>query len=235
MTYVKICGITRLDDARCAAEAGADFLGFVFYPLSPRFVTLSQAALITRRLRQEFGASAPRCVGVFVNEPVECVWAALNYAGLDLAQLHGDEPPEEVWMLYPRAFKAVRPRSEGEIREAIRAYADIAPDDVASPQLLIDAYHPAQFGGTGLTADLSLARSLAGHFRLLLAGGLTPETVGAAIAEVRPWGVDVSSGVEVRKGVKDHARIRAFIQAVREASRTGLLARPSEGLERPSC
>ncbi len=217
MTYVKICGITNLEDARCAAEAGADFLGFVFYPQSPRFVTLAQAAAITRAVRREFGASAPRCVGVFVNEPVECVWAALDHAGLDLAQLHGDESPEEVWMLYPRAFKAVRPRTHVETREAITAYGDIAPDAPWSPQLLIDAWHPQKFGGTGLPADLSLARSLAGHFRLLLAGGLTPETVGAAISAVRPWGVDVSSGVELSKGVKDHARIRAFIQAVREA------------------
>jgi phosphoribosylanthranilate isomerase len=223
MTRIKICGITNVDDARCAAEAGADFLGFVFYPKSPRFVTLAQATRIIRTIRHEFGARAPRCVGVFVDEPVEHVRAALDHIDLDLAQLHGDETPADVWLLHPRAFKAVRPRAYDEAQVAIHAYCDVAPDDDALPQLLMDAYHPQQPGGTGIPADLALARSLATHLRLMLAGGLTPETVGAAIEQVRPWGVDVSSGVEASsgrgaaKGIKDHARVRAFISAVRAA------------------
>jgi len=217
MTYVKICGITNLDDARCAAEAGADFLGFIFYPKSPRFVTPERVRVIIQAIRDEFGADAPRCVGVFVDELVARVQVVLDSAGLDLAQLHGNEPPDEVRMLRPRAFKAIRPRSRDDAEAAVAAYCDIV-SDAALPQILMDAYHPQQFGGTGILADLAVARLLARDHRLLLAGGLTPETVGPAIGRVRPWGVDVSSGVERARGIKDHARVRAFIEAVRATS-----------------
>jgi phosphoribosylanthranilate isomerase len=215
LTHVKICGITRLGDARCAVEAGADLLGLIFYPKSPRFVTPEQAAAITRALRGEFGARAPRCVGVFVNEPVDRVRAVLDNAGLDLAQLHGDEPPAEVRKLQPRAFKAIRPQTGDDAQVVVNDYCDVAPDDDTLPQLLLDAYHPEKIGGTGVQADLDLACSLAQRFRLLLAGGLTPETVASAIKRVQPWGVDVSSGVEASRGIKDHARVRAFVKAVR--------------------
>ena len=218
MTYVKICGITNLDDARCAADAGADFLGFVLYPKSPRFVTPERVRVIIQAIRDEFGADAPRCVGVFVDEPVARVQVILDNAGLDLAQLHGNEPPDEVRMLRHRAFKAIRPRNRDDAEAAVAAYCDIVPDDPALPQILMDAYHPQQFGGTGTLADLTVARLLARHHRLMLAGGLTPETVGPAIGRVRPWGVDVSSGVERTRGVKDNAQVRAFIEAVRATS-----------------
>jgi phosphoribosylanthranilate isomerase len=217
MTQIKICGITNTDDARCAAEVGADFVGFIFHPKSPRAVTLMQAAMIMQTIRYEFGADAPRFVGVFVDELVECMWAVLNYIDLDLIQLHGGESPTDVWMLHPRAFKAIRPQTHDEAQAAIDAYCDVSPDDTALPQLLMDTYHPQLHGGTGILADLNLARSLAPHLRLMLAGGLTPETVGPAIEQVRPWGVDVSSGVEASKGVKEHARMRAFIKAVHAA------------------
>jgi phosphoribosylanthranilate isomerase len=212
---VKICGITNLDDARCAVESGAGFLGFIFYPPSPRFVRSEQVAAITHAIRSEFGIHAPRFVGVFVDEPVDLVRTVLDSAGLDLAQLHGDETPNEVRMLYPHAFKAIRPRTRDDAEATAAAYCRAVPDDGALPQLLLDAYHPEHFGGTGIPADLNLARSLAHRFRLLLAGGLTPEMVGPAIEQVRPWGVDVSSGTERAKGIKDHARIRAFIKAAR--------------------
>ncbi len=215
MTTVKICGITNLRDARCAAEAGADFLGFVFYPKSVRFVTPQQAAAITQAIRHDFGARAPRCVGVFVDESVGHVQAVLDTAALDLAQLHGSEAAIKVRMLQPRAFKAIRPQTPDDAKAAMTTYCDALPDDEALPQLLIDAYHPHHFGGTGTPTDLTLAQLLARRFRLLLAGGLDPETVGPAIERVRPWGVDVSSGVERVRGTKDHARVRAFIEAVR--------------------
>ena len=216
MTRVKICGITRLDDARCAAGAGADFLGFVFYRKSARFVMPERAATIARAIRHEFGPAAPRFVGVFVNEPVEHVRAVLDRAGLDLAQLHGDEPPEEVRALSPRGFKALRPQSAQEAEKAVVTYDDALLDDPAFPQLLVDAYHPHQFGGTGERADWTVARSLARRFRLLLAGGLTPASVGPAIERTRPWGVDVSSGVERARGIKDHDQVRAFVRAVHD-------------------
>ncbi|MFQ6100887.1 MAG: N-(5'-phosphoribosyl)anthranilate isomerase [Anaerolineae bacterium] len=215
MTRIKICGITNLDDARCAAEAGADFLGFVFYPKSPRFVTPDRVATITQAIRAAFGADAPRCVGVFVDRPVKEVRGVLESGGLDMAQLHGSEPPEAVRMLSPHAFKAIRPRTHEDAEMAVATYCDVMPGDGTLPQLLLDAYHPRQFGGTGIPVNLDVARSLASHLRLILAGGLTPETVGPVIEQVRPWGVDVSSGVEQARGVKDHVRLRAFIEAVR--------------------
>ncbi|MFC2031317.1 N-(5'-phosphoribosyl)anthranilate isomerase [Chloroflexota bacterium] len=215
MVRVKICGITNLDDARCAAKAGVDFLGFIFYPKSPRFVTPEQVSAITRTLRRELGASAPRFVGVFVDEAVDRVQTTLDTAYLDLAQLHGNERAEQMRRLHPRAFKAVRPRTLTDAKAAISTFGDLSPGDTALPQLLMDAYHPKQLGGTGLQADLPVAQWAALQCRLLLAGGLTPVTVGPAIEATQPWGVDVSSGVERVKGIKDHARIRAFIHAVR--------------------
>ncbi|MCP4537945.1 MAG: phosphoribosylanthranilate isomerase [Chloroflexi bacterium] len=218
MTRIKICGITNVDDARCAAEAGADFLGFIFYPKSPRFVTPEQVGAITRTIRDEFGADGPRFVGVFVDESAERVRAVLDDAGLDMTQLHGDESPDTVRALSPQAFKAIRPQTLDEAEAAVSVYGDVAPNDTAAPQLLMDAYHPQQLGGTGILADLGTARTLAPHLRLMLAGGLRPEVVGSAIELVRPWGVDVSSGVERTKGIKDHTRVRAFVEAVRAAN-----------------
>ncbi|MEJ5311626.1 MAG: phosphoribosylanthranilate isomerase [Anaerolineae bacterium] len=223
MIYVKICGITNLEDARCAAEVGADFLGFIFYPPSPRYIAPEQAGKITRAIRAEFGDASPRCVGVFVDEPAEAVRAVIDAAGLDLVQLHGAEPPADVASLAPYAFKALRPQTLVEAQAAMENYLTTTsislPSTVyrlpSTPDLLIDAYHPQQKGGTGLVADLEIARWLAERCRLLLAGGLTPENVAHAIAQVRPWGVDVSSGVEASKGKKDHAKVKAFIEAIR--------------------
>ncbi|RME13208.1 MAG: phosphoribosylanthranilate isomerase [Ardenticatenia bacterium] len=217
-TFIKICGLTNEDDALAAAEAGADFLGFVFYPKSPRYVTPETVARIVETVRATYGADAPRFVGVFVDETPERVRAILDTAGLDLAQLHGSEPPAEVRMLAPRAFKAIRPQTRGDAEATTAAYAHVIPREAHLPQFLMDAYHPWEVGGTGIVADWAVGLVLARSYRLLLAGGLTPETVGAAIARVQPWGVDVSSGVEREKGRKDHARLRAFVEAVRTAN-----------------
>jgi phosphoribosylanthranilate isomerase len=217
-TRIKICGITNLDDARCAVEAEVDFLGFIFYPRSPRYIAPEEATALVQVIRAEHGASAPLFVGVFVNEAVGHVQAVLDVAGLDLAQLHGAESPKTVERLAPRAFKAIRPQRGEDVDEALAAYGHVLPANDQLPQLLLDAYHPERFGGTGLQADVELARPAARRCRLLLAGGLGPETVGQVIEEVRPWGVDVSSGVERDKGIKDHTRIRAFVQAVKGVS-----------------
>ncbi len=223
MVYVKICGITNLEDARCAAKVGADFLGFIFYPPSPRYMAPEQAGEITRAIRAEFGDASPRCVGVFVDEPAEAVRAVIETAGLDLVQLHGAETPADVAALAPYAFKALRPQTLTEAQAAAENYLTaiyLSPPSTvyclpSTPHLLIDAYHPRQMGGTGLVADVEIARWLAERCRLLLAGGLTPENVTHAIAQVHPWGVDVSSGVEASKGKKDHAKMKAFIEAIR--------------------
>jgi len=228
LVYVKICGITNLEDARCAAEAGADFLGFIFYPPSPRYVTPEQAGEIIQAIRAEFRDASPRCVGVFVDAPVDAVRAVIDAAGLNLVQLHGAESPADVAALAPYAFKALRPQTLAEAREGLAQYFPQRIERIQTeipsvrsaesveniPQLLVDAYHPQEKGGAGLVVDVEIARWLAERCRLLLAGGLTPENVADAIAQVRPWGVDVASGVETTKGKKDHAKVKAFIEAI---------------------
>jgi phosphoribosylanthranilate isomerase len=217
MTTVKICGITNVGDACVAVEAGADLLGLIFYPKSPRYVAPERAAFITGAVRGIYGPRRPRFVGVFVDEPVERIRLLLDTLGLDLAQLHGHEPAGVIRQLCPRAFKAIRPHTGAQAQAALDTYRDTVPDDPRLPELLVDAYHPQKLGGTGHKADPELARWFARRTRLLLAGGLTPDNVRAAVKQIRPWGVDVSSGVELRPGVKDPARIRAFLQAVRAA------------------
>jgi phosphoribosylanthranilate isomerase len=215
VTQVKICGITNVDDARCAAEAGADYLGFIFYPRSPRNVTAERCAEVVRAIRDGLGARTPRLVGVFVNETAEGVQSVLDATGLDIAQLHGDEPLADLRRLRARAFKAIRPSSLEQARSLAAEYGGAGPIDDRFPQLLVDAYHPQHYGGTGIPVDLEIAGALAGDYRLLLAGGLTPENVGMVVEQVRPWGVDVSSGVEREKGYKDYQKVRDFINAVR--------------------
>jgi phosphoribosylanthranilate isomerase len=223
---VKVCGITSRADAQAAVRAGADLLGFIFFPQSPRYVT-------PERAREILNAVAPRqagvlTVGVFVNEPPETVAQVLDFCGLDLAQLHGEEPPEALGLdrggkspLRGRAYKALRPRSLEEALELAHNYAPAPPRRGGGrlPAFLLDAYHPRLRGGTGQTGDWSIAASLAGRYPLLLAGGLSPANVAQAVREVRPWGVDAASGVEQAPGQKDHAALRAFIAAARQGIR----------------
>jgi phosphoribosylanthranilate isomerase len=218
--HVKICGLTNFDDALAAAEAGADLLGFIFYENSPRNVDARTVAAISNALRNVPPATfhvSLRTVGVFVNPSLEQVVRTLDYCGLDLAQLHGEEAPELLAALPGRAFKALRPRNEVEAASQADLFARFGP--AGGPDLLVDAYHPALRGGAGRTGDWQLAAGLASQHRLLLAGGLTPDNVAAAIAQVHPWGVDVASGVEATPGRKDHDRVRAFVAAARAGNR----------------
>jgi phosphoribosylanthranilate isomerase len=153
-------------------------------------------------------------VGVFVNSPLETVAHTLEFCRLDMVQLHGEEPLEFVRWFEGRAFKALRPQSQAEAEETIRRYRPCHAS-AALPCLLVDAYHPKLYGGTGRVTDWSLAASIARRYPMMLAGSLTPANVAEAIRAVRPWGVDVSSGVEAEKGRKDHQKMRAFIEAVR--------------------
>lgn len=211
MTIVKICGTTNLEDARIAAEAGADLLGFILYAKSPRYVAPAMVAEIVAEVRAAV-SSPPRFVGVFVNAPPDEVLAVLAQTGLDLAQLHGDEPAATLRTLQGRGFKAVRPTGLEDALALAEAYAALG----AGPDLLIDAYAPHAYGGTGQRADWTAAAAVAQRVpHLLLAGGLTPENVAAAVAAVSPWGVDVASGVEQAPGRKDHAKVRAFIAAAK--------------------
>lgn len=215
---VKICGITNLEDALAAADAGADYLGFIFYPPSKRAVDEPTARAIATRLRQR--ERRPLLVGVFVDEEAAAMAAVLEECGLDLAQLSGEEPPALVGdpssPLFGRSFKALQPTSLPEAEAEAEWYA--APERAAGqPSLLLDAYHPTLPGGTGRTTDWEMAARLAETVPgLMLAGGLTPENVGEAVRRVRPFAVDVASGVEEALGKKDQEKVRAFIAGARQ-------------------
>ncbi len=221
MVQVKVCGITNLDDALAAAEAGADMLGLVFFARSPRYIEPERAGEIVAVLRQR--GHALRFVGVFVNESLERVHKIATTAQLDVAQLHGDEPPEMIralCTLLPQSLqviKALRPRDPAEAGTWVARYR--AAVDGCTPAFIVDAFDAQRFGGTGARADWGLAASIAREFPILLAGGLDPDNVVEAIHAVHPWGVDVSSGVERAPGIKDHDRVRQFIRQAKTAQR----------------
>jgi len=203
MVQIKICGITNMGDAQAAAEAGADALGFVFHPASPRCVTPAQVKGIIGAL------PATVCtVGVFVNLPPDEVLEIAESCGLDFIQLHGSETPEYCRRLpRERLIKAVSLRNEGDLAETA---------DYPVRAFLVDAHDPARFGGTGRTCDWSLARRFAARHPLILAGGLNADNIGAALEAVQPLAVDLSSGVETAPGKKDHDRVRAVVAAVKQ-------------------
>lgn len=201
----KICGITREDDALAAVQAGADAVGFVFWPRSPRAIDAARAASVIRRLPPFVTA-----VGLFV-DPSDDELAAAMDAGCDLLQFHGDETPERCARAGRPWIKAIRVRAETSLHDAAVQYA-------GARGLLLDAFVEGIPGGTGSRFDWNLVpRNLS--LPVVLAGGLTPENVGDAIRAVRPWAVDVSGGVEVAKGIKDHARMAAFIEGAGRVSK----------------
>jgi phosphoribosylanthranilate isomerase len=208
MTKIKICGIKTLNDALAAMDAGASLIGFNFYPKSPRYVEVGQCRGIMSVMRNRGGHI--QYVGVFVNASAAEICATMETCGLSLAQLHGDESPNMLHALGGKGFKAFRGAPEN-IDSFVRQKA---------PAFLLDASVKGVYGGSGVTADWSMAKVLANHYLLLLAGGLTPENVAEAVQQVRPWGVDVASGVESEPGRKDAARMTAFVRAVREIDKT---------------
>jgi phosphoribosylanthranilate isomerase len=207
MTQIKICGITNIQDATVAVEAGADMLGFIFVPNTPRFIEPEHASEIVAAIRNS--KFEIRFVGVFVNDSTETVRSAMQIAQLDYAQLHGDESVDTVCALSPHIYKSLRPRDATQAHAQIEMYRDAV--EFNTPAFLVDAYDAKQYGGTGKRADWDIARDLAQSFPILLAGGLNAENVADAIRVVQPWGVDVSSGVERAPGLKDHARVKEFI------------------------
>jgi len=202
VTKIKICGIKTVTDALAAMDAGADLIGFNFYPKSPRYIDVGRCRDIMSVMRK---CGHITYVGVFVNASVEEVRATLETCGLSLAQLHGDETIETLNALDGKAFKAFR-----GVPEKLNGFAR----EVA-PAFLSDASVKGVYGGSGVTADWSAAAELARKYPLLLAGGLTPENVAEAVGRVKPWGVDVASGVESTPGEKDAGKMKAFVQAVR--------------------
>jgi phosphoribosylanthranilate isomerase len=263
MTLVKICGITNLPDALTAVDAGADYLGFIFYPASQRAITVAAAQSIVSQLRAR--PDCPLLVGVFVNETAVAMTTILEQCRLDLAQLSGEEPPflvgDPASPLYGRAYKALRPTSLAEAEADAEWYmaagwgAGIGdqgsdprspipdprsplpdphspipdprspiPDpqspspapEPQSPSLLIDTYHPALRGGTGETGDWSMIARLAESVPgIMLAGGLTAANVAQAVRQVRPFAVDVASGVEASPGRKNPGLVQQFIQSAK--------------------
>jgi phosphoribosylanthranilate isomerase len=201
--FVKICGITRLSDAQHAVEQGADALGFIFWPKSPRYIEPARAADI-------IGTLPPRvtAVGVFVNESVAGLRDAAATAGIGTVQLHGDETPDYASALGLPVWRAVTVENAEEV-------ARVWPPETT---WLVDAAEPVR--GTGMTVDWTRAASLARRRRVVLAGGLTPENIAAAIVAVQPYGVDVSSGVEDAPGVKNVDKVTRFLASARSVRGT---------------
>ena len=200
--FVKICGITSLDDALACVDAGADALGFNFWPQSKRHIAVERAGAIAKRVPAHV-----RTVGVFVNPSQSDVERAFAAGAIDLAQLHGDETPEFCRRFAGRYVKALRLVDESTLQR----FADYSCD-----LFLVDADSEG-YGGSGQRADVELARRAAASRRVILAGGLTPENVAEAVAVVRPYGVDVAGGVEREPGVKDWMKVAAFVKAAKEA------------------
>ena len=239
---IKICGITHLDDARFAVECGANALGFVFWPGSPRAIDPARAQVIA--------ASLPPFVtpvGVFVNQPADFVNGVAADVGLGVVQLHGDENVDFATSLTRPVLKAltlpfvgsglracedITSTAEtaepppGNSRQTLRApRLDATLDEAiegwpSGTMILLDAHDPVRRGGTGLTIDWTRAASIAARRPIVLAGGLNPDNVAAAIERVRPFGIDVSSGVEAAPGVKDHGLLNRLVDAVRGAEST---------------
>ena len=229
--WIKICGIRDAEAAFAAVEAGADALGFVFAP-SPRRVDPDGAARIVAAVRGRVargdgdgGARAPASVGVFVDAPVTEMVAVARHVGLTHIQLHGDEPESVVAALQERGFGVIR--AVPVPRPGVADHGTAAPLPALAlttraDRVLVDAAAPGRRGGTGRLADWAAAARLARRRPVILAGGLDPGNVAEAIRVVRPWGVDVSSGVERARGVKDPERIARFVAAARAAApRTG--------------
>lgn len=202
--FIKICGITSRDDAQVAAEAGASAIGLMFYEKSSRAVGLEQAAGIVAGLSPWVGR-----VGVFVNPTEELVWQAIHAAQLTVLQFHGEERPEFCGQFGLMTMKAFRVKDEASLEQLT---------DYPTDAWLLDAYSAAGHGGTGekFNWDLAIAAKNRGR-PIVLAGGLTPENIGGAIAQVQPFGVDVSSGVETSPGRKDPEKVRKFVVEAKAA------------------
>ena len=211
MTKVKICGITRAEDAELAVSLGAWALGFILWPQSKRAADPAVAGGIARTLRRQV-----ELAGVFVNQPLDEIEGYADALGLTYVQLHGDEGPSFCAAVAQRTgckvIKAARVRHAADLRDLERFHTDLH---------LLDAHVPGMVGGTGETWDWSLLAGRRSKTPFLLSGGLTPENVAEAIAAVRPWGVDVASGTEASAGVKDPEKLEAFFAAVHGRGEAG--------------
>lgn len=208
MTKVKICGVTNLDDAHAAIDAGADMLGVNFYLPSPRYITPDAARELVNSLKD---SDSIEVIGVFVNETVDAVIDIAMLTGIDAVQLHGDESPS--------FCEELNTRDGLRVIKAVRTTEQFVPQDAQNypvHAIMIDAFHRTLRGGTGQTVDFELARETSRLVpRLFLSGGLSPENVADAIRQVEPYAVDACSLLESTPGKKDAVRMRAFVAAVR--------------------
>jgi phosphoribosylanthranilate isomerase len=218
---LKICGLRTPEQAHWAMEVGAHYIGLIFYPPSSRYLTSEEAAAIIRALHQqaEDSGSRPKAVGVFVNVPPEQINALAREIGLDIAQLSGDETPDDCGAIEIPVIKAVRPQHLEDL-DALEAYHP------GVQAFLLDTKIEGMWGGTGEVGNWSLAREMARRYPTFLAGGLTPDNVREAVEAVQPWGLDVSSGVET-DGQKDQRKIARFAEQARLARR-GYLVSPHQ-------
>ena len=213
---VKICGVTQKENAVACVREDIQLIGLNFYAPSPRAVSLHQAEDIVAAIRRE--APEIRVVGVFVNEDPEVIQQIGCALSLDGVQLSGDEDWEQVAAFGGWAYRALRPRTRHDLKQAFDAVQDMPIPCPGLPQLLVDGWTPDQYGGTGQTVSdwvLQVARDQSR--RWMLAGGVTPDNVGERLSQARPWGVDVASGVESgHPGIKDIHRVRALVQKIRQ-------------------
>lgn len=200
---IKICGLTRLTDALKAAELGADYAGFILYRNSPRFISIDALASITKALPDGL-----KKVGVFVNATVDEITEAVRKCSLDVIQLHGNEDLRSLPKMPAALWKAVRV-APGDM--------GLPPDAGLAERIVLDTSVEGMYGGTGRQIDIESAAKIARKAKVMLGGGMNPANVAAAVAAVRPAGVDVSSGVESKPGVKDHSKMADFIKAARSA------------------
>jgi phosphoribosylanthranilate isomerase len=202
-TFIKICGITREQDARDALDLGVDAIGLVFFEASPRFVSTEKAIQLSDLVKND-----ALIVGLFVNAEAGFVRQVLDHVPLDILQFHGDESPEYCEQFKRSYWKALRVKDSVEVASQIQAHANASA-------ILLDAWHQEQYGGTGETFDWDLIKDLKFSQNLMLAGGLNPQNAAQAIKQIRPWGVDVSSGVEESPGLKSAVLMKQFIEEVR--------------------
>lgn len=203
MSAIKICGIKRIDDALAAAEFGVNAIGFNFYRKSKRYITPEMAKKIIDEIPPFICV-----VGVFVNEEIETVRHIYDYCGIDVIQLHGDESPDYCEKLQKRIIKAFRLKDESDI-EKINLY------NVNG--VLVDSFKEGEYGGTGIEFNENIIKRIRDRKKLILAGGLRVDNVEEAILKIKPYGIDVCSGVEVEPGIKDKEKMRLFVERARRA------------------
>lgn len=208
-THLKICGITRLEDARFAAGAMADYLGFVFYPGSPRHVTARTAAEIIGWIE------GPEKVGVFVNQPAEEVNGIIERTGIDFVQLHGDETPEYARQIRKPVIKAFRVKESDDLDTLLKK---TEPWKGVATFFMFDAWHDNKYGGTGQAWDWSRLSALSKVTPFFLAGGISAHNVEDAVSGASPYAVDLSSSIESAPGVKDFEKMQAFFDRWNEVS-----------------